>query len=93
MSHRTPSRQRLGTAEALVIITIVVTPGILIGMSPDGPSLSPNHTLVLIVTAAFAGVIAVRLARVGLIGQVRAVAARTLALAPPPAQGSAEAEE
>lgn len=93
MSHRTPSRQRLGVTDAAVIITIVVTTGILTVMSPGFPSTSPNEFLALIAAAALTGVITIRLATIRMIGPVRAVAARTLALAPPPAQGTAEAEE
>ncbi|MGO1025781.1 hypothetical protein ACTOXX_34975 [Streptomyces rubiginosohelvolus] len=95
MPYRPPGRQRLGATDAAVIITIVVTTGILIVMSPGFASTTPAYSLGLIAVAALIGVITVRLAATRVTGPVRAVAARTLALVPPPppAQGSPEAEE
>ncbi|WP_179892088.1 hypothetical protein [Streptomyces sp. rh34] len=93
MSHNSLRQQRLGVAEAAVIIAIVVTTGILIGAFPDRPPMPPDRVLAVIAAAALIGSITVRLAVVGIIGPVRAVAARTLALASVPAQGSARVEE
>ncbi|MFB7482986.1 hypothetical protein ACFUEM_32750 [Streptomyces anulatus] len=71
----------------------MVTTGILIGSFPDRSPISPDRVLAVIAAAALIGSITVRLAAIGLIGPVRAVAVRTLALASAPAQTSAEVEE
>jgi hypothetical protein len=93
MQRRTVGRQHLGATEAAVIITIVVTAGFLIFMSPGFSATPPGHFLAMIAAAALTGVITVRLATIGMIGPMRAAVARILALTPPPARNSPEAGE